>query len=455
MELDWKAIDRWIFGEAWTGSKVGEHAAVLCEEIGPRWASSEGENKAVEYIRGQFVGMGLAGVGLEEFELNTWAHGRAEARVDDFPIDLLPYNRCPACALEAPIVDAGFGTEHELDKVRDQLQGRVALMHLAMEPFTTPVPANIRLEALAEAGVVAVVAIDPKDGRRVEYHNGGDWREPETAELPFPAVTTSREHGRLLQQWAKEGRRLKLVVESRFYPAPAHNVVGEIAGVHWPGERLVLGGHHDTVYGAPGGNDNASGTIAVMETARILAGLKAELGIDPGMDLCFATYSAEEQKFQGASEYVRRHCADKPRLAINLDELSAGHMKGVVLSFAHLRDFVQGQLDTMGDGLKCHVMSQLDATSDHFPFLRQGIDAAHLWRWRFRGRHADADYHHEPADTADKLNVRELKEYAGQLARLLLRLSHQAPEQWPVNTLTKETVKQRLHEERETVVRVY
>ena len=23
MELDWKEIDRWIFGEAWTGSKVG------------------------------------------------------------------------------------------------------------------------------------------------------------------------------------------------------------------------------------------------------------------------------------------------------------------------------------------------------------------------------------------------------------------------------------------------
>ena len=115
MELNWRVIDRWSFGEAWTGAKVVEHAAVLCEEIGPRWASSDREKKAVEYIRGQFVGMGLAGVGLEEFELNTWAHGRAEARVDDFALDLLPYNRCPACALKVPIVDAGFGTERELD----------------------------------------------------------------------------------------------------------------------------------------------------------------------------------------------------------------------------------------------------------------------------------------------------------------------------------------------------
>ncbi|MCH2662666.1 M28 family peptidase, partial [bacterium] len=143
------------------------------------------------------------------------------------------------------------------------------------------------------------------------------------------------------------------------------------------------------------------------------------------------------------------------RLAINLDELSAGHMKGVVLAFGHLRDFVQAHLDTMSDGLQCHVMSQLDATSDHYPFLRQGIDAAHLWRWRFRGRHADSDYHHEPADSADKLNVRETKEYAGQLARLLLRLSHAAPETWPENEVSGEAVQARLGRERETVVRVY
>ncbi|MBN60557.1 MAG: hypothetical protein CME20_04285 [Gemmatimonadetes bacterium] len=455
MELDWQAIDRWIFGEAWTGSKVRDHVDVLCEQIGPRWASSAAEKEAAEYIRGQFVESGLAGAALEEFELDTWAYDRAEASVGSMPIDLLPYNRCPPCKLEAPLVDAGFGTPHALDAVRDKLKGSIAVMHLALEPFTTPVPANIRLQRLADAGAVAIVAIDSKDGRRVEYHNGGDWREPETAEPPCPAVTTSREHGGLLRRWAGEGKKLRLTVESRFYSAPAHNVVGQIKGSRWPAEKLMLGGHHDTVYGTPGGNDNASGTIAVLETARVLGKLQSELGVAPGMDICFATYSAEEQKFQGASEYVRRHCGDKPRLAINLDELSAGHMKGVVLAFGHLRDFVQAHLDTMSDGLQCHVMSQLDATSDHYPFLRQGIDAAHLWRWRFRGRHADSDYHHEPADSADKLNVRETKEYAGQLARLLLRLSHAAPETWPENEVTREAVQARLGRERETVVRVY
>lgn len=60
----------------------------------------------------------------------------------------------------------------------------------------------------------------------------------------------------------------------------------------------------------------------------------------------------------------------------------------------------------------------------------------------------------EAADTIDKLNVRELKEYAGQMARLLLRLSHQPPEAWPDNPLTEEMVQQRLENERGTVVRV-
>ena len=116
---------------------------------------------------------------------------------------------------------------------------------------------------------------------------------------------------------------------------------------------------------------------------------------------------------------------------------------------------VQSQLDTMGDGLKCHVMAQIDASSDHFPFLRAGLDAAHLWRWRFYGRHADADFHHEAGDTADKVNIRELKEYIGQLARILLRLSHLPPEEWPTNPVTMEQVKARLDAEAGTVVRVF
>ena len=76
-------------------------------------------------------------------------------------------------------------------------------------------------------------------------------------------------------------------------------------------------------------------------------------------------------------------------------------------------------------------------------------------RSRFSGRRADCEYHHEGGDTADKVHVPQLKEYIGQLARLLLRLSHVPPEEWPENPLTAEHVQARLERERGTVVRVF
>ena len=458
MNLNWKTIDRYLMGEAWTGSRIAEHARVLCEEIGPRWSSSEAESRAIHYIQEQMEAGRLDRAEAEPFDLHTWSYSKAEAlRSDGQPIDLVPFNRCPPCQAKAPLVDVGFGTPREIEAARQSLNGAIGILNMGHEPFTTPVPHTDRLSRIAEAGAVAAVCIDNKSGRRAEYHNAGDWRDPERAEPPLPVATTSREHGVLLRRLASQNEHLHLTVESRRYDAPSANVTGQLNGTLWPDEHLVLGGHHDTVMGAPGGNDNASGTIAVLETARVLAGLRHELGVSPGRAVRFVTFAAEEQAFQGAIAYVARHYGPEkpPRLAINLDELSTGHIKGVVLAFPHLHNLVQGQLDSMDDGLQCHVMAQLDASSDHFPFLRKAIDAAHLWRWRFRGRHADADYHHEAADTVDKLNVRELKEYVGQLARLLLRLSHQPPEAWPDNPQTEEAVQQRLNDERGTVVRVY
>jgi hypothetical protein len=394
---------------------------------------------------------------LEEFQLDTWAWSGAEASpvADQRPIDILPFNRCPSFSLQAPLVNVGFGTPHEIVAAQENLPGAIAVMAMTFEPFTTPIHLGHRLKFLAQAGAAAAIVIEKKDGRRMECHTATDWREPGLDEHPLPTVVTSREDGALLRK--RTGQALRLKVESRFYQAPSANVVGELTGSTWPEEHLLLGGHHDSVYGSPGGNDNASGVIAVLETARVLARLRAETGQGPGRSIRFVTYSAEEQKLQGSSAYVKRHYGPErpPRLAINLDELSTGHMKGVVLAFPHLRDLVQRQLDTMNDGLKCHVMSQLDPSSDHYPFLEAGLEAAHLWRWRFHGRHADADFHHERADTADKVNLRELKEYAGQLARLLLRLSHLPPEAWPANNLTPEQVRQRLEAERGAVIRVF
>ena len=108
----------------------------------------------------------------------------------------------------------------------------------------------------------------------------------------------------------------------------------------------------------------------------------------------------------------------------------------------------------MGGRYRCHVMAQMDANSDHFPFARRGIDASMCWRWRFAARNSDANFHHEPGDTIDKVRPRELHEYVAFLSRLLLRLSLIPPHDWPENHNTPQSIEQRLLDEIAQVVRV-
>jgi hypothetical protein len=281
----------------------------------------------------------------------------------------------------------------------------------------------------------------------MEYSNSDEWLNVGPQKKALAVVKTSSEDGAYLRRIAPSGAIVKVLVESSYFDSQAYNTIAELKGNYDTNLHLILAGHHDTVLGAAGGNDNASGTIGVMETARVMAALANDLGIRPGLSIRFATWSGEEQHLQGSRAYVSRHYSDGltpsegvPLLNINLDELSTGHMKGVVLHFPHLRQFIQQHLDTMNDGLKCHVLAHMDAYSDHFSFAEKAIDSSILWRWRFWGRHEDANFHHESGDAADKLNVRELKEYAGQLSRLLLRLSFVVPEDWPENPLTVDDV---------------
>jgi Zn-dependent M28 family amino/carboxypeptidase len=192
-----------------------------------------------------------------------------------------------------------------------------------------------------------------------------------------------------------------------------------------------------------------------METARLLARLKDEHGIAPGCSIRFVTFGSEEQALQGSTRYAERHYGDDPlpRLLINLDELAKGSMKGVTLQFPELRPLIQRELDAMGEGLKCHVMADIDSSGDQYPFARRGIPAGMLWRWRFVGGHPDAAFGHSASDTVDKVRIRELKEYSGFLSRILLRMSHVVLEDWPENKLDVGDIKVRTANERGSVVR--
>ena len=451
--LDWAMIDRWLTGEALVGSRLDEFLYEICERIGPRWAGTAGDVAAGSYIRERFEEFGLANPRSEEFELKAWDYSQCEGRLpeNDIPITLVPMIHCPPIDVRAPLADVGFGMPHELQSLAGELHGKVAVVNLTDEPFSPVVPLPERLRELARAGCVAAVAVEARAGGNIETIRATDKRWNERAgdvlPHPLPTVQTHREDGVRLRRAA--GRTIEIKVASRAFTTPCGNTVADLPGASWADESLVLGAHQDTYMGSPGAVDDGSGLVVALEVMRLLALARQELGIAPGMGIRSCAWSGEEQNHQGSAAYVRQHHGPepKPRLVVNLDELAAGPIKGMVLQFPHLRSLVQGTLDELGEGLKCHVMPMLDHTNDGFSFARSAIPYAIIWRWRFVGRHPDSDFRAEPWDTVDKVRTRELKEYVAFLARTLLRLSHVPPATWPDNPETVEGVEARLRRE--------
>ena len=445
-------------GEAWVGSSIPGHIQALCDDIGIRWAGSDGDLRAAQYISERFAAYGLEDVEFEPFQLKTWRCDSVDIRVageEDWLVDARPVLFCPSVSVTAPLIDAGFGMAHEIERLNGGLRGAVAIMDTGYEPFSPPRPFANRVEDLAAEGALAVLTPSPHGGRRTNHTSASDWRDGSVSGGALPTIQTSREDGARLRNRAARGATVTVQVDATDIATTSRNVVSTLPGETWPEEHLLLGAHFDTTPDSFGSNDNGSGSSVTMETARILSGLASEQGIRPGRSIKFVTFGAEEQMLQGSAAYVAQHHGPEtpPRLALHLDELATGNVKGVALTFPHLRNLVQEQLDTLKDGFRCHVFAQYDASGDSFPFARAGIHAGGLWRWRFVGRHPDVEFGHSSSDTPDKVRVRELKEYAGFLARLLLRLSRIAPSDWPENNLDVEQIAREIESQRGSVVR--
>ncbi len=116
----WRNVDRWLMGEASIASTIPEHVQFLCETVGSRWAGSEQERQAAEYVTSQFGSLGLSQPRLEEFELRTVDLATARLSLvgpGNRELDVRPCLFCPSVNVEAPLVDAGFATPHELERV--------------------------------------------------------------------------------------------------------------------------------------------------------------------------------------------------------------------------------------------------------------------------------------------------------------------------------------------------
>ena len=188
----------------------------------------------------------------------------------------------------------------------------------------------------------------------------------------------------------------------------SENIVVTIPGTITPEKECVLVAHYDCAWEGTGADDNASGTSAVMEAARILKYYKFESTIT------LLAVSAEEIGLKGSEEYVARAKNNGRNIigVLNADMIGFpirnDTSRLVVLSYVspnHLADSVMSYNNRYGIGL---IMgSYLDSTgaSDYSPFAMAGYDAVQLIEGSVQDIWGGLNpYYHTAHDSLSKLH---------------------------------------------------
>jgi carboxypeptidase Q len=87
-----------------------------------------------------------------------------------------------------------------------------------------------------------------------------------------------------------------------------YNTIAEIPGTDLKHEIVMLGAHLDSWHGGARANDNAAGSVVMMEAVRLLKALD----IRPRRTIRIALWTGEEQGLLGSRGYVKEHFADRP-----------------------------------------------------------------------------------------------------------------------------------------------
>ena len=402
-------LDQEILGEVWTSPHLWANLAYLCDECHGRFAGTEDERRAGDYLLARLQEYGLENVTAEPFEMRGWERGDTRLILlnGEQPIEL-PCIALPGtqgCDLEAEVVDAGPGAPADFERLDASARGKIILTSSAGPGR------GEKYQGAIEAGASAFIFSNANPGLLAPTGSIGK---------DLPGIGLAYEPAARLKRLLAGGPvRARLVLNARVMPVTARNIVAEIPGSA-PGEGWILaGGHYDGHDIAQGAQDNAAASVVLLEAARLLAPLQFHLKAG----IRFVFFSGEELGLNGSFAYAREHASqlDQLRLVFNADV--AGIAMPLVLQTqaspelaAYLRTLPLEDWDAMvNDGPKSFITN-----SDHFPFSLAGLSA--VWAVSTFS-HAGGGWVHSGADTLDKVELRTLRQTSGVVARLLLRMA--------------------------------
>lgn len=216
---------------------------------------------------------------------------------------------------------------------------------------------------------------------------------------PLPnVVVTNEDYAMFARQIASNmSPRITISVDNKVGKAPIDgwNTIGEIKGSEYPGQVVILGAHLDSWDAGQGVTDNGTGSMAVLEAARIIA----RSGLKPKRTIRFILFSGEEEGLMGSRAYAAAHAkeADSIQAVLVLDN-GTGMITGQALQGRNQDEQLWKDLlapvwsmgaDTVRQGNK--------GGTDHLSFIPYGVPG-----WNFDQETRGYNHtHHSQVDTYD------------------------------------------------------
>jgi len=400
-----------------------QHVEFLASDVlEGRRTGSEGERLAANYIELQFQKAGLQPKGssgfLQSFEVNEgWqvlpgtrllVNGKPLGQGSDFfPLawsagDSL--NATPSLALQEKGMPWFFDLKEVLEENRSN-------PHFDLDAYL-----HAKAQAVQKKGATALIIYNTSsidDQLRFDPRYRGP-REP------IPVVYVKKEA--LQRHLADESGSYEVRLVTQVAPRVrnGHNVIGYIDN-NAP-HTVVIGAHYDHLGQGEDGNslhhaggkaihygadDNASGTAALLELARLLKTTKSK-----SHNYLLIAFSGEELGLFGSKYFVENPTIDLSQVnyMINMDmvgrlndssrTLTVGGY-GTTPTWGALYSQT-GKKGLFSEGLSFRFDSSGTGPSDHTSFYRKNIPVL----FYFTGLHSD---YHKPGDVASKIN------YNGQL----------------------------------------
>jgi carboxypeptidase Q len=199
------------------------------------------------------------------------------------------------------------------------------------------------------------------------------------------------------------------------------NTVGEIRGSERPDEVVLLGAHLDSWDIGTGATDNGTGSIAVLEAARLLGALKAS-GVRPKRTIRFALFTGEEQGLYGSQYYAARHSSELPRFqSVIVIDNGTGRIVGMALQgWDELHDVWTAMMRPISTLGPFAVRSGNKTGTDHLAFLPAGVPSFNYDQLPRGYDHT----HHSQVDVFDHTVPEDVKQAAVVMAVNALQLAN-------------------------------